>query len=139
MKSQYRYSFLHFSLFVGALILENQLIFFSFALAAGLVPKIKYRFGYYTFLAGLAMILTFLIKPNYDPLLQVFDQILELRNISISYVIGLVSILTLGILARASNELLFILSPPKMSKAEEHDLDEDADFDEDEAEDFLKD
>ena len=77
MKSQYRYSFLHFSLFVGALILENGLIFFAFAIASGLVPRFKYRFGYYSFIAALAMILAFFLNPNYQPLLKIFDQVLE--------------------------------------------------------------
>jgi len=122
MKSQYRYSFLHFSLFVGALILENELLFFAFAIAAGLVPKLKYRFGYYTLVAALAMLAAFLLNPNYAPLLKVFDQVLGLRSISLSTLIAIISSLTLGLLARASNELLLILSPHKLSLEEERDL-----------------
>ena len=128
MKNQYRYSFLHFSLFVGALILESELIFFAFAIAVGLVPKIKYRFGYYTLIATFAMITAFLLNPNYLPLVRLFDQVLELRSISLSSVIAIISTLTLGLLARASNELLFILAPSKLSLEEESDLDEDEDF-----------
>ena len=123
MKSQYRYSFLHFSLFVGALILENEFLFFAFAIAAGLVPKLKYRFGYYTLVASLAMLAAFLLNPSYEPLLNVFDQVLELRNISLSSLIAIISTLTLGLLARASNELLFILSPHKLSLEEKGDFD----------------
>jgi uncharacterized membrane protein len=128
MKSQYRYSFLHFSLFVGALILENQLIFFAFAVAAGLVPKFKYRFGYYTFLASLALIGAFLIQPNYGPLIDVFDKVLELRTISLNYLIAIISALTLGLVSRASNELFFLIAPPKITKEEDDDLDEDEEF-----------
>lgn len=128
MKSQYRYSFLHFSLFVGASILENQLIFFAFAVAAGLVPKFKYRFGYYTFLAILAMIVAFLVQPNYGPLIDVLDQVLALRTISLNLVIALVSALTLGLVARASSELFLIIRPPKVKKEEEDYIDEDAEF-----------
>jgi len=124
MKSQYRYSFLHFSLFVGALILESELLFFAFAIAAGLVPKLKYRFGYYTLVAALAMLAAFLLNPSYEPLLKVFDQILELRNISLSSLIAIISTLTLGLIARASNELLLILSPHKLSLEEERDFDD---------------
>ena len=34
MKGKYRFSFLHFSLLAGALILQNQWIFFGFAVGA---------------------------------------------------------------------------------------------------------
>lgn len=128
MKNQIRYSFLHFSLFVGALILESELLFFAFAIAVGLVPKLKYRFGYYTLIAALAMLAAFLLNPSYEPLLKVFNQILELRNISLSSLIAIITTLTLGLLARASNELLFIFSPRKLSLAEENDVEEDEDI-----------
>tara|TARA_R110002050_G_scaffold299737_2_gene466208 strand:- start:468 stop:890 length:423 start_codon:yes stop_codon:yes gene_type:complete len=139
MKSQYRYSFLHFSLLVGALILENGLLFFAFAIVAGLVPRFKYRFGYYTFIAALAMILAFFLNPNYQPLLKLFNQVLELRNISLSTIIAVISTLTLGLVARASNELLLIITPPKLETEEEqHDEDEqyEEDFEDDEG--FVK-
>tara|TARA_R110002050_G_scaffold34445_1_gene86993 strand:+ start:2149 stop:2571 length:423 start_codon:yes stop_codon:yes gene_type:complete len=139
MKSQYRYSFLHFSLFVGALILENGLIFFAFAIASGLVPRFKYRFGYYTFIAALAMVLAFFLNPNYQPLLKIFNQVLELRTISLSTLIAIVSTLTLGLLARASNELLFIIAPPKVKTVDdEEDFNEDFDEDFEDDEDFAK-
>lgn len=138
MKSQYRYSFLHFSLFVGALILENGLLFFAFAIVAGLVPRFKYRFGYYTFIAALAMILAFFLNPNYQPLLEMFNQVLELRNISLSTLIAIVSTLTLGLLARASNELLFLIASPKVKTVDdEEEFNEDFDDFEDD-EDFVK-
>lgn len=130
MKNQYRYSLLHFSFFFGALVLQNEIIFFAFAVVAGLLPRFKYRFGYYTLLATLAMILAFYLKESYDPLINTFDEILELRNISLNWLIGIVTVLSLGLVARASNELLHLLSPAKRQSKEEDQDEIDADLDE---------
>ncbi len=119
MKGLYRFSFLHLSLFIGALILSNQWLFLGLSFLAGLVPKLRVNFFYYLLLAIIAFVVALFINPIPEFINESISAIIELNTISLWIIIAIVSTLTMTLLAKSANALLLILSPIKVVEPEE--------------------
>ncbi len=115
MKGLYRFSFLHLSLFIGALILQDMWLFLGFSFLAGLVPRLRINFFYYLLLAVVAFVVALFINPIPEFINESVGTIIKLESLSLWLVIALVSTLTMTLLAKAGNALLLIFSPkPKV-------------------------
>jgi len=122
MKGLLRFSFLHLSLFIGALILSDLWVFIGLSFLAGWVPRMRINFFYYLLLATLAFVVALFINPIPDFINQSVSDIMKLDSISLWLIIALVSVLTMSLMAKAANALLLIFSPaPKAEKEEEEE------------------
>lgn len=124
MNGLYRYSFLHLSLFIGALILSNVWVFLLLSFLAGWIPRLRVNFFYYLILSALAFVVALFIKPIPEFINQSISDIMELNTISLWLIIALVSCITMTILAKAGNAALLLISPAKIVKEKEEN-DED--------------
>jgi len=111
MKGLYRFSFLHLSLFIGALILSDMWLFLGLSFLAGLVPRMRINFFYYLLLAVLAFVVALFINQIPEFINESVGTIIKLNSLSLWMVIALVSTLTMTFLAKAGNALLLIFSP----------------------------
>lgn len=127
MKGLYRFSFLHLSLFIGALILSNMWLFLGLSFLAGVVPRMRINFFYYLLLAVLAFVVALFINPIPEFINESFTSILKLDGLSFWLVIAVVSVITMTILAKAGNALLLIVTPNKapVEKGEDEEYEED--------------
>lgn len=124
MNGLYRYSFLHLSLFIGALILSNVWVFLILSFLVGWIPRLRVNFFYYLILSVLAFVVALFIKPIPEFINQSISDIMELNTVSLWLIIALVSCLTMTILAKAGNAALLIISPAKVAtEAEENEED----------------
>lgn len=124
MNGLYRFSFLHLSFFIGALILSNTWVFLALSFLAGLVPRLRVNFFYYLILSILAFVVALFIQPIPEFINESFSSIMELNSISLWLVIAIVSCLTMTLLAKAGNALLLIISPVKVVATEKADDDD---------------
>jgi len=127
MKGLYRFTFLHLSFFIGALILSNVWVFIALSFLAGLVPRLRINFFYYLLLAILAFVVALFIKSVPQFINQSISNIMELESVSLWVVIAIVSTLTMTILAKAGNALLMIISPAP-EKAPEGDEEDEEEY-----------
>lgn len=111
MKGLYRFSFLHLSLFIGALILSNLWLFFGLSFLAGLLPRLRINFFYYLILAALAFVVALFINPIPQFIDESISAIMKLDSLSLWVIIAMVSVLTMTIMAKAGNGLLLSISP----------------------------
>lgn len=124
MNGLYRYSFLHLSLFIGALILSNVWVFLILSFLVGWIPRLRVNFFYYLILSVLAFVVALFIKPIPEFINQSISDIMELNTVSLWLIIALVSCLTMTILAKAGNAALLIISPAKVAtETEENEED----------------
>lgn len=122
MKKVLRFSFLHLSFFIGALILDNLWAFLLLSFLSGLVPKLRINFFYYLGLSLLALIVALFMQPIPIELSRRVDDILGLHSFPLWGIIVIVTILSMSLLAKASNALLLVLSPAaKTEEAEDED------------------
>ncbi len=123
MKKVVRFSFLHLSFFIGALILDNFWIFLALPFLAGLVPKLKVNFFYYLLLSLLAFVVALFMQPIPSELSTKVNDILGWNSVSLWLVIMLVSMISMSLLAKTANILLLNLTAisPKPKKEEEDD------------------
>ncbi len=124
MNGLYRFSFLHLSFFIGALILSNTWVFLGLSFLAGLVPRMRINFFYYLILSVLAFVVALFIQPIPEFINQSFSDIMELNSVSLWLIIAMVSCLTMTLLAKAGNALLLIVSPIKTAEPKEDEEDE---------------
>lgn len=122
MKGKYRFSFLHFSLLAGALILQNQWIFFGFAILVGIFPRVRYSFGYYLLLSILAMALALILNPIPAALNESFGEIMGIPDFPFWLIVAIVSVLTLSFIATGINHLLAIEEKEAPAPVEEDPL-----------------
>jgi len=122
MKKVFRYSFLHLSFFIGALILDNFWVFLGLSFLAGLVPKFKINFFYYLLLSLIAFVVALFMQPIPTELSDKISDIIGLHSVSLWLVIMLVSMLSMSLLAKSANAINLLITPvKKAAKAEEED------------------
>ncbi len=121
MKKVARFSFLHLSFFIGALILDNMWAFLALSFLAGLVPKYKVNFFYYLLLSLIAFVVALFMQPIPTELSGRIDDILGLQDLPLWSIIILVSMLSMSLLAKSANAILLALSPQQKPKEEEDD------------------
>lgn len=125
MKKVLQFSFLHLSLFIGALILENLWVFLALSFLSGLVPKVRVNFFYYLLISLIAFVVALFMQPIPTELTDKVNQILELQSLPLWFLIMLVSMLSMSLLAKAANAILLAISP---AKAKDTDVEDDDGF-----------
>ncbi|WP_421752813.1 hypothetical protein [Croceimicrobium sp.] len=123
MKGLLRFSFLHLSLFIGALILSDLWVFLGLSFLVGWVPRMRINFFYYLLLSVLAFVVALFINPIPDFINQSVSDIMKLESVSLWLIIALVSVLTMSLMAKAANALLLIFSPASKPETEEEEED----------------
>lgn len=122
MKKVFRYSFLHLSFFIGALILDNFWVFLGLSFLAGLVPKFRINFFYYLLLSLIAFVVALFMQPIPTELSDKISDIIGLHSVSLWLVIMLVSMISMSLLAKSANAINLLITPAKKAaKAEEED------------------
>jgi hypothetical protein len=128
MKGLYRFSFLHLSFFIGALILSNMWVFVGLSFLAGFIPKLHINFFYYLLLAILAFAIALFINPIPEFINDSLGDIMKLNGISLWVVIGAVTVLTMSLLAKSANAIVLLISPLINSATSKKDDDDDDDY-----------
>lgn len=106
MKKHAPFFLLHLSLFFGALIFESLPSLLAFAALAGFFPRRRHSFGYYLLPALPAYVLALVLQPPSTALQARLEALLGLGPVPLWLIIGLVTLITLALTAKAINALL---------------------------------
>lgn len=128
MKKVFRFSFLHLTFFIGALILDNLWLFLGLSFLAGFVPRLKVNFFYYLLLSLIAFTVALFMKPIPTELSEKVDSILEMQSFPLWAIIMLVSMLSMSLLAKSANALILATAPSVKDVAEDEEEDDDDGF-----------
>lgn len=106
----------HFSFFFGALIFQNLVVFLLFSFLAGFFPRKRRSFGYFLGIAVLALALALALNPPSEELQQILANLFALGSLPFSLIVGVVSGLTMALLAKTLNSWLVPAKRRRLSR-----------------------